>query len=106
MVSQSPRENRRAIQLKLTAPIMGAGFPYQLWFVVNRETYGECLRLLYLNLINNVNMNKIVIGLLLCVSIPMWSEDTKVKVGDLYYTLNGAYASVAMNCIDINFIHK
>ena len=81
---------------------MGAGFPYQLWFVVNRETYGECLRLLYLNLINNMNMNKIVIGLLLCVSIPMWSEDTKVKVGDLYYTLNGAYASVAMNCIDIN----
>ena len=47
-------------------------------------------------------MNKIIIGMLLCVSFPMWGEDTKVKVGDLYYTLNGAYASVAMDCIDIN----
>lgn len=45
-------------------------------------------------------MKKYLIGLFLCVNTPMWSEDTKVKVGDLYYTLNGAYASVAMNCID------
>ena len=45
-------------------------------------------------------MKKSLIGLLLCICIPMWSADTKVQVGDLYYTLSGAYASVAKNMVN------
>ena len=41
-----------------------------------------------------MNMKKSLIGLLLCICISMWSADTQVQVGDLYYRLNGVYASV------------
>ena len=47
-----------------------------------------------------MNMKKLLIGLLLCICVPMWSADTKVQVGDLYYTLSGAYASVASNIVN------
>lgn len=93
---------RRAIQLKLGLPHYGRRLPISVVVCGEPRDLWRMSAPLILKLINNTNMNKIVIGLLLCVSIPMWGEDTKVKVGDLYYTLNGAYASVAMNCIDIN----
>ena len=42
-------------------------------------------------------MKKLLISLLFCFSIPMWSGGFLVKYGDLYYTLEGNYASVTMD---------
>ena len=97
MVSQSPREERRAIQLKLGLLHYGRRLPISVVVCGEPRDLWRMSAPLILKLINNTNMNKIVIGLLLCVSIPMWGEDTKVKVGDLYYTLHGNYASVTMH---------
>lgn len=44
-----------------------------------------------------MKMKKVLISLLLCFSIPMWSGGFLVKYGDLYYTLEGNYASVTMD---------
>lgn len=42
-------------------------------------------------------MKKLLICLFLTICIPVWSDDTVVKVGDLYYKINGIYATVVFH---------
>ena len=64
---------------------MGAGFPYQLWFVVNRETYGECLRLFFNYF--NMGMKRFFIFVLLLKSFYAIGAKYDFEVNGIYYQL-------------------
>ena len=63
---------------------MGAGFPYQLWFVVNRETYGECLRL-FCFIQFEKNMRRVFILLFL---FAFYTNANSINIDGIYYNLN------------------